>query len=1512
MKPEPKPAKKDVMKKSSEEMELHIEERAVEYKQTERDLKFAGFSMDHAADCIYWINPDASFFYVNEAACKELGYTRAELLAMHVYDINPQITRKIWQERWELIKANECLHIESQHRAKDGRIIDIDLQINFLAFEGKEYACAVVRDISERKQQQEIILNIAKGLSAKTGQPFFISLVEYIAVTLGADVVSVCEVEESETQTIMKTIAVWINNRLGENFIYDVNGTPCERVVKEKQTISYLDNIAQQFPADTMFQELNIEAYVSVPLFDSSSTLMGSITACFMRPLNDSDITESVLQIFAVRASAELERQRMEDSLRASEEHFRSAMEHSAIGMALVAPDGRWLEVNQALCQIVGYNRDELLAIDFQTITHPDDLDADLEHVRQVLAGEINTYQMEKRYLHKDSHIVWALLSVSLVRDKLNKPLYFISQIQDITDRKETEKTLKNRMLRQADIANLGVLALSGAGLSQLFFEALESIAKHLDTEFVKVLELLPDGKHLLLRAGIGWQEGLVGQAVINARPDTQAGYTLLSHEPVIVEDLQTEKRFSGPPLLVEHGVVSGVSVIIGRQQQPYGVLGTHTTRKRRFTADDVNFLQAVANVFGEVFVRNRAEEALQFTQFAIDHLSDAAFWVAQDASIVYVNDAACQSLGYSREELLNMSIPDIDPDFPRDRWTGYWQSTRHLTASTFETWHRRKDGKIFPVEIRSNHLVYQGKEYRCTFARDISDRKQANMVLHRAHRALSVLSDCNQAMLHATDEQQLLSDICRIIVETGNYRMAWVGYAEQDENKTVRPVAHWGYEQGYIESLHITWADEERGHGPTGVAIRSGQSYVARNIHTDSNFAPWRQAALVRGYKSSVGIPLVKGERVFGALMIYAQEPDAFDAAEMQLLEDLADNLSYGIFALRTELERKQAEKSLTESEIKFSTAFRSSPDAIAITSIETGRIIDINHAFEKMAGYSRDEIIGQTTYGLALYKNTRDRDEIIRKLRKDGLVRDVEVEFLNKFGELLLCNVSAELITLENEQCAISIIRDVSKQKRAEIALQRNEEYLRFLYQENPTMYFTISPDGTVLSVNEFGASELGYSVPELTGKSILKIFPDYEHGNATRQLQECLQNFSQLHEWEIQKICKDGKKIWVKETARAVETPDGKLAVLIVCRDITERKQVEKQLQQNDQRLRNAQRIAHIGFWDWDILNDEVYWSDETFKIFGIQPREFTATYGAFIQTVHPKDRAYVKKSIDRAIKEGAEYDIEHRIVLPDGEIKNVKEQGEVSYDKNGAAVRMVGTVSDITERKIAADEIQKSQIRLRNLATRLQAIREDERARIAREIHDELGQTLTGLKMDLVWIREHVPKNLKKIPERVDSMISLVDTKLDDTRQLAFRLRPAMLDDLGLDAAIECEIQDFSERAGCEYTLELMNGNIGQDRDRDTAVFRILQEALTNVARHANATRIDVALRTSDSELILTVRDNGVGIDMHKVASSDSLGLIGMQERAGALGGKLNVFKVKEGGTQVTVTMPFSEN
>src|SRR5262249_11429771 len=156
----------------------------------------------------------------------------------------------------------------------------------------------------------------------------------------------------------------------------------------------------------------------------------------------------------------------------------------------------------------------------------------------------------------------------------------------------------------------------------------------------------------------------------------------------------------------------------------------------------------------------------------------------------------------------------------------------------------------------------------------------------------------CNQAVIRAAEEIELLQEVCRIIVETAGYRLCWVGYAGQDEAKTVRPVAQGGYEEGYLKTVNVTWADTERGRGPVGLAIRSREPAVFQDVAADPGFAPWRREALKRGYASVIGIPLFVGDAVLGALAIYASEPDAFDPDEVGLLQALADDLAHGITA--------------------------------------------------------------------------------------------------------------------------------------------------------------------------------------------------------------------------------------------------------------------------------------------------------------------------------------------------------------------------------------------------------------------------------------------------------------------------------------------------------------------------------------------------------------------------------------------------------------------------------------
>jgi len=229
-------------------------------------------------------------------------------------------------------------------------------------------------------------------------------------------------------------------------------------------------------------------------------------------------------------------------------------------------------------------------------------------------------------------------------------------------------------------------------------------------------------------------------------------------------------------------------------------------------------------------------------------------------------------------------------------------------------------------------------------------------------------------------------------------------------------------------------------------------------------------------------------------------------------------------------------------------------------------------------------------------------------------------------------------------------------------------------------------------------------------------------------------------------------------------------------------------------------------------------------------------------------------------------------------------------------------------DITRRQQAEEELQRSFRQLRGLAARLQSVREEERARVAREIHDELGQALTAIKIDLASLMCTLRADQEKELQKAESILKLVDQTILSVRRIATELRPGILDDLGLVAAVEWAAEEFEARTGTMCRLDLSDGDIVIDPERATAIFRIFQETLTNVTRHAEATRVEVRLGREDGNIVLEVRDNGRGIDPEQLATSGSLGILGMRERALLLGGGFTISGNPGKGTTVMLRIP----
>jgi PAS domain S-box-containing protein len=258
--------------------------------------------------------------------------------------------------------------------------------------------------------------------------------------------------------------------------------------------------------------------------------------------------------------------------------------------------------------------------------------------------------------------------------------------------------------------------------------------------------------------------------------------------------------------------------------------------------------------------------------------------------------------------------LPDARTPYPADQLP-LARATRGEMVDRAQVFLRnagRPEGAWLSVNARP--LLDDGGAVRggVTVFRDITERKRSEDHLIRAHRALRAISSCDQALVRATDEDGLVSEVCRVIVEEAGYRLCWVGYVERNEARAVRPVAQAGYEEGYLRTVNVTWADTERGQGPVGTAIRSRAPSVFQDVAADPRFAPWREEAVKRGYASVLGLPLLADDDVLGALAIYASEPDAFDEEEVTLLRALADDLAYGILALRTRAERARAEEAL------------------------------------------------------------------------------------------------------------------------------------------------------------------------------------------------------------------------------------------------------------------------------------------------------------------------------------------------------------------------------------------------------------------------------------------------------------------------------------------------------------------------------------------------------------------------------------------------------------------------
>lgn len=468
---------------------------------------------------------------------------------------------------------------------------------------------------------------------------------------------------------------------------------------------------------------------------------------------------------------------------------------------------------------------------------------------------------------------------------------------RDVTDRHKRQQELISRSEQQAALAELGQQALATTDLDALFQEATSVVADHLDTDYCKVLDLLPDGERLRLRAGVGWQDGLVGNATVGTDDDSQAGYTLRSDDPVIVEDLATERRFSGPDLLVDHDVTSGISVIIGSHDDPWGVLGTHDTEFRAFTEYDVDFVQSVATLLASAIERERYERELEQYETMVETVADGVYLVDSDGTFRLVNDAFAEMLGYDSEDLIGEAtdvVMTADARRKPDRMTDAMESDEREMA-TIETALKTADGDTVPVEVRFDRIPMRDDEPGYVgVARDITDRQQYEQTLTALHESSRIL-------LEAESREEIATVAVETAVDVLGLDATAIYLFDSDEH-TLEPMAYTDY------------VGELFGDPPS--SFSSGDERITWRTFLEGETT--RHDDVHDEYVDDPDVPLQSGLWIplgdYGVLATLSTEYAAFDEDMERLADLLAATTETALNRLEREVTLRERERELEE----------------------------------------------------------------------------------------------------------------------------------------------------------------------------------------------------------------------------------------------------------------------------------------------------------------------------------------------------------------------------------------------------------------------------------------------------------------------------------------------------------------------------------------------------------------------------------------------------------------------
>lgn len=611
---------------------------------------------------------------------------------------------------------------------------------------------------------------------------------------------------------------------------------------------------------------------------------------------------------------------------------------------------------------------------------------------------------------------------------------------------------------------------------------------------------------------------------------------------------------------------------------------------------------------------------------------------------------------------------------------------------------------------------------------------------------------------------------------------------------------------------------------------------------------------------------------------------------------------------------ERVRAEEALAESETRFRTTFENSGSGMALVDMQ-GHPVESNPALQKLLGYTAEEL---RSMAFTEFTHVDDREldwglynELVAGKRDRY---EIEKRFVTKDGRIVCGNLIVSLVrdTGGTPKYAVGMVQDITTRRRAEDELRRTSERLQLATRAAGIGIWDwdVLKDELIWDDAMYRLS--GIRKEEFSGaydawaKSLAP--EDFEWVSA--EVQAALRGEREFAA-EFRIVRPDGSVHFIKAASQTFRDTEGRpLRMVGVNYDITKRKRAEEELRQSQERFFRTFHASPVAVVLARLEDGRLMEVNEAAqRFFGFSREEMigrtTVELGVWAD---PDDRRSRVEELERL---GSVREREYEFRTRQGEVLVGLYSSELMEIDGVKCIQTV--VQDITERKEVEEQLKTSSRQLRALSESLRKAKEDEGIRIAREIHDELGSALTSLKwsllrLDKVYSGGVNPDGQAGAREEIDGMVGLVDTTINTVRRIASELRPGVLDDLGLIPAIEWHAQQFQEHTGIVCRFDSLIDNVELNRDQATAVFRIFQEATTNILRHARATKVNIIIEEEEDEFVLEIKDNGRGISGSERLGLRSLGLLGMRERAHSIGGRVEINGVAGKGTVLTVRLP----